>query len=99
MIYKLLRPTRVFILWLINLFYSPYVLGYWSCNDGGGFCVTNKDCTKYRWLGSDKWSEWTNSPGYPRPYNEYLETAHADMISLYTVWTTILKEVLHRQII
>lgn len=60
-------------LWCINQLLYPYVLGLWSDNNAGGPCVTNRECTQYRWLGGEKWSDWNNNPGFPRIYNEYLE--------------------------
>lgn len=60
-------------LWYFNQILYPFVLGFWSENNGGGYCVTNRECTKFRWLGERKWSDWDNNPSYPRIFNEYLE--------------------------
>lgn len=74
------------LLFFVNLLYSPYYLGYWSDNNTWGYCVTNFECTKYRWVGHNKWSEWTNNPGYLRPWNEYLERANFRHIDLKVLW-------------
>lgn len=71
------------IVWIINLLYYPNVLGYWSENNTGGYCITNKDCTKYRWIGSKKWNEWNNTPDFPRMHNEYLEVVKRDDLNIF----------------
>lgn len=74
------------LLFFINLLYYPYFLGYWSDNNTGGYCITNSDCTKYRWIGHSKWNEWTNKPSNLRPWNEYLECVYFKDIDLKAVW-------------
>lgn len=78
-------------LWCINQLLYPYVLGLWSDNDLESLCVTNRECTQYRWLGGEKWSDWNNNPGSPRIYNEYLEVLTPRAVDRET-FTAFLKQ-------
>lgn len=74
------------LLWFINLLYYPFVLGYYSDNDNGNYCITNKDCSKIRYPGNNQWQDWNNNPGFLRVYNEYVEVVRPKEVSLKTLW-------------
>lgn len=64
------------ILKQINALLYPYILGYWSESNGGGFVVTTARCDQHRSLGGRKWLPLTTSA--PNIYNTNLEIVTQD---------------------
>lgn len=62
----------------INKLLYPYILGYWSENNGGGVVVTNASCTQMRGIGSRKWTTFVEAP--INLYNTHLEPAIEDHV-------------------
>jgi hypothetical protein len=60
----------------INTLLYPYVLGFWSENNGGEHVVTTRDCDRFRGLGSRRWSTFTESPN--NIFNTRLEVVTFD---------------------
>ncbi|HCQ30887.1 TPA: hypothetical protein DIU27_00695 [Candidatus Collierbacteria bacterium] len=63
----------------INKLLYPYILGYWSENNGGGVIVTNTSCTQMRGFGARKWSPFVEAP--ISSYNTRLEPAIENHLS------------------
>ena len=67
------------LLQVLNDHLKPAILGYYSENNGGDFCVTNKKQTKYRGLGEKQWYRWVISE--PNSDNRCLEPATSDQVT------------------
>ena len=63
----------------INTLLYPYVLGFWSENNGGGYVVTTRDCDRFRGFGSRRWSTFTESPN--NIFNTRLEVVNFDFLN------------------
>jgi len=73
----------------INKLLYPYILGYWSENNGGGVVVANARCTQMRGIGFRKWTAFVEAP--INLFNTRLEPAIEDHVD-ETVFANFLKE-------